>query len=145
MTVCIEIITFKTAFSVDLPSIGVMKSVESSDSNEINNEKIILNKSTLNEDQVMYNDCTLSEEHLNQNHGVSNAESYREQHVINESDETLMKPSSRPQRQAAKKAENQIRVNKHKLWLLVIITYDTKRTQLLYLLLFLYFRKLPKK
>lgn len=63
----------------------------------------------------MHNDCTLSEEHLNQNNVNSNAESHREQHVSIEADETLLKTSSRPQRQAAKKAENQIRVNIHKL------------------------------
>jgi len=44
---------------------------------------------------------------------ILNTEISQEQHAQNDLSETLMKTSSRPQRQAAKKAENQIRVNIH--------------------------------
>lgn len=55
----------------------------------------------------------MSEERLNQNNMILNTEISQEQHAQNDLSETLMKTSSRPQRQAAKKAENQIRVNIH--------------------------------
>lgn len=90
-----------------------MKSIRKNDSNEINSDKLILKKLTLNEDKVIHEDCSRSEKHLSQNNELPNAELNQEQHVSNELDETLSKTSSRPQRQAAKKAESQIRVNKH--------------------------------
>lgn len=42
---------------------------------------------------------------------ILNSEIHQEQQPQNDLSETLLKTSSRPQRQAAKKAENQIRVN----------------------------------
>jgi len=53
----------------------------------------------------------MSEERLNQNNVVLNTEIPHEQQAQNDLGETLLKTNSRPQRQAAKKAENQIRVN----------------------------------
>ncbi|VVC35533.1 Hypothetical protein CINCED_3A004499 [Cinara cedri] len=94
---------------IDLPPIDVLKSIRHSDSNEISDKEIVLKKPNSNEDIIMHDDCSVSEENLNQNNVLLSAELYPEQHVSNESDETLLKTSSRPQRQAAKKAENQIR------------------------------------
>lgn len=62
----------------------------------------------------------MSEERQNQNNMILNTGIYQEQqNAQNDISEMLLKTSSRPQRQAAKKAENQIRVNKYKFTILM--------------------------
>jgi len=63
---------------------------------------------------MKYENCSThsSKENQDQNHVILNPDVYQEQQEINEPSEIHLKTSSRPQRQAAKKAENQIRVNK---------------------------------
>lgn len=79
---------------IDPPTIDILTSVRNNDPNEDNGEDIITNK-----------EC------LNQNNVILNSEIHQKQQPQNDLSETLLKTSSRPQRQAAKKAENQIRVN----------------------------------
>jgi len=51
---------------------------------------------------------------------ILNSEIHQKQQSQNDLSEALLKTSSRPQRQAAKKAENQIRVNKLKTNIILI-------------------------
>lgn len=88
----------------DPSTVDILKSIKNNDSNKCNGEEII-NK----EDSFINEESSMSEEHLNQNNMILNTEISQEQHAQNDLSETLMKTSSRPQRQAAKKAENQIR------------------------------------
>jgi len=57
------------------------------------------------------NDKTTNEKHQSQNN-VLNSKLCQEHSFLSDTNEMLLKTSSRPQRQAAKKAENQIRVSK---------------------------------
>lgn len=82
------------------------------DSNEFINKKSVSKQIISNDDKIMYeNDCPMSKEQLNQNNITLNPELCQEQPAPNDLNETPLKTSSRPQRQAAKKAESQIRVN----------------------------------
>ncbi|KAL4096614.1 hypothetical protein QTP88_021533 [Uroleucon formosanum] len=76
----------------DLPTIDILTSVRNNDSNEYSGEDKITNK-----------EC------LNQNNVILNSEVHQKQQLQNDLSEILLKTNSRPQRQAAKKAENQIR------------------------------------
>ncbi|XP_022182144.1 zinc finger MYM-type protein 3 [Myzus persicae] len=82
----------------DPPTIDILKSIRNNDSNEYNSEDKIINER-----------CLISEEPLNHNNIILNSEIHQEQPLQNDLSETLLKTSTRPQRQAAKKAENQIR------------------------------------
>lgn len=96
-----------------MSTIDVLEDIRNNDSNELKDEEEIDSKeTTLSEDKNKY-DSSVSEEHLSQNNMLFNSEIYQEQQVLIESSETPLKTNSRPQRQAAKKAENQIRVSKY--------------------------------
>lgn len=89
----------------------LLKPNKMEDSNELINEENVSKQIISNDDKIIYeNDCPMSEQQLNQNNVTLNPELYQEQPSSNDLGETP-KTSSRPQRQAAKKAENQIRVN----------------------------------
>jgi len=62
----------------------------------------------------------MNEECLNQNNMVLNSEIQQKHQPQNDLSDSLLKTSSRPQRQAAKKAENQIRVNTFKTNIILI-------------------------
>lgn len=62
----------------------------------------------------MSDDGSMNEECINQNNVVLNTQLYQELPGPSSSCETHIKTNSRPQRQAAKKAESQIRVNTFK-------------------------------
>jgi len=89
-----------------LPKIDSLKSIRNNDSNEYNGEDKIINEG-----------C---EEPLIQNNMILNSEIQQEQLPQNELSGTFLKTSTRPQRQAAKKAENQIRVNTLKTNIILI-------------------------
>lgn len=103
----------------------MLKSIENNDSNEFNNEKVPTDETVINENNITSENYSLSEEHLDKNNIELSSEIFQEPHVPSDSCETPLKTSSRPQRQAAIKAENQIRVIKKKL-LLSLMSYDIK-------------------
>lgn len=102
-----------------MSTIDVLKNISNTDSNEFNDEEVDSIETTFNEGKIKY-DSSMSEEHLNQSNMIFDSEIYQEQQVPIECSETPLKINSRPQRQAAKKAENQIRVNKYRFLLIVI-------------------------
>ena len=65
-------------------------------------------------------DKIINEECLNQNSMILNSEIHQKHQPQNYLSETLLKTSSRPQLQAAKKTENQIRVNTFKTNIILI-------------------------
>jgi len=78
-------------------------------------DEAISKETACNESKMAYENCSihLNENNQNENNVILNPDIYQEQEQqISEPEKTLIKTSSRPQRQAAKKAENQIRVNK---------------------------------
>lgn len=89
----------------------MLEDIRNNDSNELNVEEMDSREITFNEDIIKY-DKSKSEEH-SQCNMLFNSEIYQVQQVVIESSETYLKTNSRPQRQAAKKAENQIRVSKY--------------------------------
>lgn len=95
-----------------MSTIDVLEGIRNNDSNEFNDEEIDSKETTFNEDKMKY-DSSMSEDHLSQSNMVFNPEIYQEQQTLIESSEIPLKTNSRPQRQAAIKAENQIRVNKY--------------------------------
>lgn len=85
------------------------------DSNELNNDEGTVLKETIsNDDKIIHENYSMNVDQLNQNNETLNSESYQEQQATKDLCQTPLKTSSRPQRQAAKKAENQIRVNNKK-------------------------------
>ncbi|XP_026806828.1 zinc finger MYM-type protein 3 [Rhopalosiphum maidis] len=85
--------------------VDILNSIKNNDSNKSKGEEII----KIKEDSIINEENLMSEERLNQNNMVLNTEISQEQQAQNDLGETLLKTNSRPQRQAAKKAENQIR------------------------------------
>lgn len=83
------------------------------------------------EDKIINKECSMNEEPLNQNNIILNSDIHQEEQAQNHLNETLLKTSSRPQRQAAIKAENQIRVNKYKL-IMSINNYNILKKNLCY-------------
>lgn len=91
---------------IDLSTIDVLKSIENNDGSELNNDEDLIFKETVTTyDKITDGNSSKTEKQLN-----TNSESCHEQKTSNVSSETVLKTSSRPQRQAAKRAENQIRV-----------------------------------
>ncbi|XP_001943720.2 zinc finger MYM-type protein 3 [Acyrthosiphon pisum] len=76
----------------DPPTIDILSSIRNNDSNEYSGE-----------DKIMNEECLI------QNNMILNSETHQKHQSQNDLSESLLKTSSRPQRQAAKKAENQIR------------------------------------
>lgn len=101
----------------------LVKPSSNNDSSEFNDEDTILEETSFNKDKIMSENYFVSEEQSNQNNIVLETELYLEQQSSSQPTETLLKTNSRPQRQAAKKAESQIRVNIAKPQLLVIIVF----------------------
>lgn len=98
----------KYIFVIDLSTSELFKSICNDDKDTMD-EKILNLTATAN-DQIVHDDFSMKDEQLNQSNVTLNSESNQEQQCSNESSETPSKTNSRPQRQAAKKAENQIRV-----------------------------------
>lgn len=92
----------------------MLKSIENNDSNEIHDKEIPIDETVINNDNNNINseNYSINEEHLDNNNIELGSEIYQEPHIPSDLSETSSKTSSRPQRQAAKKAENQIRVIK---------------------------------
>lgn len=103
-----KIIILKYIFVIDLSTSELFKSICNDDKDTMD-EKIPNLTATAN-DQIVHDDFSINDEQLNQSNVTLNSESNQEQQCSNESSETPSKTNSRPQRQAAKKAENQIRV-----------------------------------
>lgn len=98
-------------FFLDLPTTDVLNSIDNMDSNKFNYEEIVTKDTTINDDQIIYDNFSINDEHLIQNNLLLNSELFQDQQMVNDLSEPPLKINSRPQRQAAKKAENQIRVN----------------------------------
>uniref|UniRef100_A0A2S2RAR3 Zinc finger MYM-type protein 3 n=1 Tax=Sipha flava TaxID=143950 RepID=A0A2S2RAR3_9HEMI len=93
----------------DLSSIDMLKSIENNDSNEFNNEEIPKNEIVINEDNNISENNSISKEHIENSNIELSSEIFQESNVSSDSSERPLKINTRPQRQAAKKAENQIR------------------------------------
>lgn len=90
----------------------VLKPTDNNGSNNEDDNEIVSIETTSVNDEVLFENCSTKEQHINQNNLVLNSEiSHKRKSELNATSEILSKTSSRPQRQAAKKAENQIRVN----------------------------------
>jgi len=93
----------------------VFKPITNNDIDHFVDEKAISKETTCNDSKMTHENCSihLNEDNQNENNVILNSDLYQEQEQqISEPEKTLIKTCSRPQRQAAKKAENQIRVNK---------------------------------
>lgn len=89
----------------------MLKSIENNDANVLNDEDLIFKETITNFDKITEGNQIMTEQHPIQNNVAINSEPcHEQQQTSNDSSETVLKTSSRPQRQAAKKAENQIRV-----------------------------------
>jgi hypothetical protein len=88
----------------------MLKSIENNDSNEFNNEEIPKNEIVINEDNNISENNSISKEHIENSNIELSSEIFQESNVSSDSSERPLKINTRPQRQAAKKAENQIRV-----------------------------------
>lgn len=94
--------------------------------NDLNAEVAVPKETDCSESEITYENCSihLSEENLNGNDTILNNDVCQEQLEMSEQPcNTHLKTSSRPQRQAAKKAENQIRVNKYRNYNYNLIFY----------------------
>lgn len=94
-----------------MSTVDLLKPSSNNDSSEFNDEDTVLEETSFDKDKLMSENYFLSEEQSNQNNVVLNTELYPEKQSSIQPTETLLKTNSRPQRQAAKKAESQIRVN----------------------------------
>lgn len=97
-----------------MTTIDAFKPSFSIGANEYNDKELVLDKSDFRQDKIMSDDGSMKEEHINQNNVVLNTKSYQDLPGPSSLCETHIKTNSRPQRQAAKKAESQIRVNTFK-------------------------------
>lgn len=70
------------------------------------------NETVINEDTNISENNSISEEPIEDSSIELSSEIFQEPNVSSDSSERPLKTNSRPQRQAAKKAENQIRVIK---------------------------------
>lgn len=94
-----------------MSTVDLLKPSSNNDSSEFNDEDIVSEETSFNKDKIMSENYFMSEEQPNQNNIVLNTELYPEKQSSSQPTEPLLKTNSRPQRQAAKKAESQIRVN----------------------------------
>lgn len=113
---------FTYVFVVELSNVDVSAPINNNDSNEIRDEEIV--------PAISCKEKNYPQEHLSQNSVLLSSESHQEQPMPIEAIET-QKTSSRPQRQAAKKAESQIRVNK----LVLLLVINLKSVYKMYLLI----------
>lgn len=93
----------------------MFKPITNNSINDFADEEGISKETACNESKMTFENCSLhlNEDNQDENNVILNSDIYQEQEQqISEPEKTLIKTSSRPQRQAAKKAENQIRVNK---------------------------------
>lgn len=94
-----------------MSTVDLLKPSSNNDSSEFNDEETVLEEPSIIKDKIMSVNYFVNEEQSNQNNVVLNTELYPEHQSSSRPTETLLKTNSRPQRQAAKKAESQIRVN----------------------------------
>lgn len=103
---------FVAIIDIDSYAIELLKPSCSNGASEFNNIKLVLDKSSFHQDKTASDVRSTKEGGNNRNSVVLNIEMYKELPGPSSSSET--KTNSRPQRQAAKKAESQIRVNQFK-------------------------------
>lgn len=90
----------------------VLKPIDNSGSKYEDVNEIVSRETTSVNDKILYENSSTIEQQTNQNNLILNSEiSHQKKPELSATSEILLKTNTRPQRQAAKKAENQIRVN----------------------------------